>query len=166
MQEQLKVRDLMTSGVFAVLPDDPLSDLQRLTEGWRVRHAPVVDESGTVLGVVSQRDLLARTAVGRPAASPDEEAADLATLTVGDVMTAHVETASPDDDAGDAARRIFDGKHGCLVVADERMHLRGILTEADFVRWFADRRGESRVRLPRWMSRKGGVVPYEESIGP
>lgn len=164
--QELKVRDLMTSGVFAVLPDDPLVDLRRLTEGWRVRHAPVVDESGTVVGVISQRDLLARAGLGRRGASPEDEAADLAMLAVKDVMSPHVETASPDDDAGDAARRIFDSKHGCLVVTDERMRLRGILTEADFVRWFVERRGETKPRLPRWMSRKGGVVPYEESVSP
>ncbi|HEX6203651.1 MAG TPA: CBS domain-containing protein [Thermoanaerobaculia bacterium] len=163
--QALKVRDLMTAGVFAVLPDDPLRDLQRLTEGWRVRHAPVVDEAGTVVGVVSQRDLLARTWLGRRGATPEDQAADLDTLAVRDVMSPHVETVSPGDDAADAARRIFDSKLGCLVVTDERLRLRGILTEADFVRWFADQRRE-RARLPRWIARKGGVVPYEESVRP
>jgi CBS domain-containing membrane protein len=161
-----RVRDLMTTNVFAVLPDDRLSALQRLIDGWCVRHAPVVDEAGTVVGVVSQRDLLARTAVGRKGATPEEIAADLDVLRVQDVMSTHVETASPDDDAGAAARRIFDGKRGCLVVTDERLRLRGILTESDFVRWFAERKVDGRRRLPSWRVRKGDVVPHEEALIP
>ena len=164
--DRLRVRDLMTTGVFALLPEDPLRDLHRLIHGWRVRHAPVVDEAGRVVGVVSQRDLLARTAVGRAGSGVEEVEADLALLRVQDVMSSHVETARPEEDVAAAARRLFDGKLGCLVVVDAEKRLCGILTESDFVRWFAEEGERPKARLPRWLQRKGDVVPYEEALRP
>lgn len=163
---RLRVRDLMTTGVFALLPEDPLRDLHRLIHGWRVRHAPVVDEGGRVVGVVSQRDLLAKTAVDRAESGVEEVEADLALVRVKEVMSTHVETARPDEDVAVAARRLFDGKVGCLVVVDHDLRLRGILTESDFVRWFAEEGEATKARLPRWLQRRGDVVPYEEALRP
>jgi CBS domain-containing membrane protein len=134
----LAVQDLMTTGVFAVLPDDDLSELRQLMSGWRVRHAPVVDESNAILGVISDRDLLRHTALGRPSATEEDVAESLRRLRVKDVMTADVETARPDDPAAEAAQRMLEHKIGCLPVVDERSRLVGILTEADFVAFFAE----------------------------
>lgn len=158
---RLTVRDLMTTGVFAVLPDDALTDLHRLMEGWRVRHAPVVDESKTVVGIVSQRDLLAKTLVGCEGVSAEDLARHLEGIRVQEVMSSWVDTVAPEDDLGDAARRIFDTKHGCLVVTDEHMRLQGILTESDFVRYFAEKRDRTQLRQGRrraWLSGVGSGV--------
>lgn len=132
--EDLRVRDLMTSGVFAVLPDDDLLELSDLMRGWQVRHAPVVDESAAVVGIVSLRDLLRETSLGRKGVAEEEQREELARLRVKNVMSVHVEVVTPDESIAASARRIFEGKLGCLVVVDERMRLQGILTESDFVR--------------------------------
>jgi CBS domain-containing protein len=53
------VRDVMTPHPMVIRPADSLAEaLRRLIAGRR-RHLPIVDERGTVLGLLSIRDLLA-----------------------------------------------------------------------------------------------------------
>jgi CBS domain-containing protein len=133
----LCVRDLMTCGVFAVLPDDDLDSLHRLMDGWRVRHAPVVDEQNVLIGLVSERDLLRNTLLGHPGAPADAVAAELRTLPVAGLMQVWPLVAYPDESIDAAAGRMLDAGVDCLPVVDAETRLVGIITEADFVRWFA-----------------------------
>jgi CBS domain-containing protein len=124
----------MRQGVFALLPHDDLLLAQRLMDGWRVRHAPVVDESGLVVGILSQRDLLRNTLLGREGVSREELEDDLRGRKAKEIMSVHVETVEPDTPLSEAAERMYHDKLGCLVVTDEAGSLAGILTEADFLR--------------------------------
>lgn len=51
------VRDLMTEHVFTLQPTDDLEALYDLMETHHVRHVPVVDRGGDIVGLVTQRDL-------------------------------------------------------------------------------------------------------------
>lgn len=52
------VRDVMTPHPMVVRPDDSLSEaLRRLIQGHR-RHLPIVDDRGSVVGLISIRDIL------------------------------------------------------------------------------------------------------------
>ncbi|MCC6273011.1 MAG: CBS domain-containing protein [Deltaproteobacteria bacterium] len=55
---KLKVMDLMTENVFSVNADEDLARLSDLMEDIHVRHMPVKDKEGRLVGLVSQRDLL------------------------------------------------------------------------------------------------------------
>jgi len=50
--------ELMTSPVVTVRPDDTLTRAARLMHRERVRHLPVVDAAGRLVGIVSRGDLL------------------------------------------------------------------------------------------------------------
>ena len=139
---QLLVRDLMTSGVFAVLPDDDLGSVRRLMDGWQVRHAPVVDESNVLVGLVSDRDLLRHTLLGHPGAPSDAVDAELSLLDVAAVMHEHPVVAYPDEPIDLAAGKMITGGLDCLPVVDGACRLVGMLTEADFVSWLARHDGE------------------------
>jgi CBS domain-containing protein len=52
--------DIMTSHVFTVGQNDKLDVALRLMEQQLVRRLPVVDESGKIVGIVSQADLMAK----------------------------------------------------------------------------------------------------------
>lgn len=132
----LAVRDLMTDKVIAVRPDDPLRTLRDLMWEHHIRHMPVVDADGDLVGLVSQRDLLRNSLVDQADVPDYIEDAVLGRLTAGDVMTSYVERVSPDTDLRAAAQVMLDNKYGCLpVTVGDR--LVGILTEADFVRFLA-----------------------------
>jgi CBS-domain-containing membrane protein len=51
-------QDVMTSPVVAVAPDDSLARAARLMHRARIRHLPVVDDDGRLVGIVSRSDLL------------------------------------------------------------------------------------------------------------
>ena len=50
--------DVMTSPVVTVAPDDSLARAARLMHRARIRHLPVVDDDGRLVGIVSRSDLL------------------------------------------------------------------------------------------------------------
>jgi CBS domain-containing protein len=95
----LHVRDLMTSAVVSVGPDESISSVQDLMDENRIRHVPVVDAKGRVVGLVSQRDVLQRVLF--------ED-----TGTVTDIMSWKTVTIGADKEASEAARIMLDHKYG------------------------------------------------------
>ncbi len=52
-----KVREVMTSELVSVAPDDPLESVVRLMEKRRIKRVPVID-GGKLVGIVSRADLV------------------------------------------------------------------------------------------------------------
>ncbi|MBN9511306.1 MAG: CBS domain-containing protein [Alphaproteobacteria bacterium] len=71
-----KVRDVMTTGVVAVSPETPLTEIADLMEERRIRRVPVV-ENNKAVGIVSRANLLRAWASQKPAA-PTHSADDTA----------------------------------------------------------------------------------------
>ncbi|HEV8582479.1 MAG TPA: CBS domain-containing protein [Thermoanaerobaculia bacterium] len=132
---RLRVRDLMTEGVYAVNANDHLATVSDLMDAHGIRHAPVVEE-GRLVGLISHRDLLRHALKGQVGVPPDLERGVQLSITAGEVMTRDVVTAAPDQDIREAARLMLEGKFGCLPVVEDT-RLVGILTESDFVRFLA-----------------------------
>jgi len=130
----LRVRDLMTSGVLTLEVGGNLAEASDLMNVHRIRHLPILDDDGALVGLVSQRDLL-RGALGGGADLPASiQRAYLRSIPVDEVMIRNVETVEPAVAIRDAAARMIDLKIGSLLVV-EGPELVGILTESDFVRW-------------------------------
>ena len=97
-------KDVMTSPVLTVAPDATVMDVARLLLERHISAAPVVDGDGTLLGVVSEGDLMRRPEAGterHPSwwltliSDPQDEARDYLKshgLHAGDVMTRNVLT--------------------------------------------------------------------------
>ena len=132
------VRDLMTEKVFTLRPEDSLVALEDLMDSRHVRHVPIVDREGDLLGLVTQRDF-ARSILGRLGDLPMSVERDvLRSRRIREIMTTEPDTVEPDTALRDAASILLENKIGCLPVV-EGMHLVGILTEADFVRDHVER---------------------------
>ncbi|MFQ5745332.1 MAG: CBS domain-containing protein [Acidobacteriota bacterium] len=132
------VRDLMTEEVITIGPEEDLMAFRDLLYEHAFRHVPVTDAEGTLVGLLSERDLLRNILTDQadvPLSVRDES---MKRKRVGDIMTHDVETAQPDDLLQDAAQLMLDNKYGCLPVT-ENSRLVGIVTEADFVHYFADK---------------------------
>ena len=133
---QLRVRDLMTEDVVAVLPDDSLTTIRDLMAERDVRHMPVVDRDRELVGLVTKRDLLRNALIEQQDVPEFVEDVILEKIRARDLMNTAVEAIEPDVDIREAAQVMFENKYGCLPVV-EGQRLVGILTEADFVRLFA-----------------------------
>jgi CBS domain-containing protein len=112
----------MTTDVFTVAPDD-LVDVAASVMRWKhIRHVPVEDGAGCLVGLVSYRSLLRLVAEGR-AEQP---------IAIRDVMQPDPVTVSPGDRCLDAIRLMRDRHVACLpVVLDGK--LVGIVSERDFL---------------------------------
>lgn len=126
----LKVRDLMSPDVETLFVEETMDLANTIITLGRIRHLPVIEHSGKLVGVVSHRDLLRAFAELYKAGRND---ADQAWISVADIMTKDVTTVGPNDPALEAAEIIWENKFGCLPVV-ENDHVVGILTESDFVR--------------------------------
>lgn len=139
------VRDAMTGCPTTIEPDASLQHAVDVMRDREIRHLPVVDDAGHLLGVISDRDL--RNAAFAPAMAeylPPEQQAQLADVTkafaelrVRDAMTWRAITIEPSAPLAQAAAVMFVARVGCLpVVANGR--LLGIVTERDVLRALAD----------------------------
>ena len=123
-----EVGDLMTPQPTIVPPDTPVGEAWRTMTERRFRHMPVVKDGGSLVGIVTQRDLLV-------AAQAFERRIDLDNdRPVSEVMNQEVDTVRPECCAAEAARHMLRTKRSCLPVVDETGSLVGILTEADYMR--------------------------------
>ncbi len=127
------VADLMTKEVVTLDANDTLSVADDVMGLARIRHMPVIDYDGSVVGLISQRDLF-RGALARALGYGEFARQKLyGMLRVKDVMTNDVITTSPTTPLSEAARIMTERMIGCLIVLEDDQMV-GILTEGDCVR--------------------------------
>jgi len=141
-----RVLELMNPDVVTLRPDHSVTEAQEILSSKSVSGAPVVDDSGRVVGVVSQNDLV------RSAAHPDtaghagqfftsiEDYADLgdtpvpaASVRVADVMSKRVFSVNRDTGVAVAANIMRERKIHRLLVTDRGV-LVGIVSSLDLLR--------------------------------
>jgi CBS domain-containing protein len=115
LDNRLEVRHIMSSRLRNVRPKTPIHDIKEIMAEEIVRHFPVVNEKGTIVGIVSDRDLF----------TPDARVA-------ADVMTRSVVTVSPKAKLETAAAQLINRNISCLPVM-ENSALVGIVTTTDLV---------------------------------
>lgn len=111
----MRARDIMTTNLVTVGPDTDVRAIARSLIERGISAAPVVDQAGCVVGIVSEGDLMRRVEAGTERhrswwlellASPEEKARDYAKahgLTAKDVMSRPVVTIAEDLPLGEIA---------------------------------------------------------------
>jgi acetoin utilization protein AcuB len=140
----MDVRDIMSRNPITIEPDAPVGTAIAFMVERRIRHLPVVDEQGTVVGIITDRDL--RSLALAPAAEPYLSAAarrrlrgvgaTLENLRVKDVMTSNPFTTKPEMALSQAAALMLEQHIGSLPVIDSAK-LVGIITDRDAVKALA-----------------------------
>lgn len=138
------VRDVMTASPVTIDPEAPVGTALAVMTEREIRHLPVTDAQGRLVGMVSDRDL--RCAAIAPAFAEHLSAAarrrlrgldaTLENLRVRDVMTWDVVTIDPEAPLAQAAAIMVEGRFGSLPVVDGG-RLVGIVTERDALRALA-----------------------------
>jgi CBS domain-containing protein len=127
------VGDVMRREPQTVDRNDKLLAADRLVDTKRIRHLPVLDEDGALVGIVSQRDLFHSGLLRATGYGSHGRTALLEAIRIKEVMTTQVITVRPSTPLKAAARLMLEHQIGCLPVMDES-RLVGIITESDFVR--------------------------------
>jgi acetoin utilization protein AcuB len=131
--KKLKVRDLMTEEVRSLSTADTALVAWDLMDDKHIRHLPVIDEDGEVVGLVSERDILRNALAGATELPVSAQRDYLRTIRVEEIMTSVPYTVEPESDLAEAGRMMLEFKISCLPVV-EGSTLVGIITESDFVR--------------------------------
>lgn len=128
------VRDYMTEKVFTIRADKKLLAAKQIMEWAHVRHVPVVDLEGHVVGLVSHRDLLnASLSSITPGVVDAERSQHLGTISIEKIMHKGARKISPNAPIQEAAKIMRSEKIGCLIVVAQDK-LVGIITEYDLLR--------------------------------
>ena len=116
------VAEIMSVSVRSLTPDRPIADAVAAFNEYGFRHMLIVDETGGLVGVLSDRDVLRAMARGVSGAA-----------TVSEVMTRGGITVTPESPITDAIDLVVFHRINCLPVVDANGALRGLLTTTDLL---------------------------------
>jgi CBS domain-containing protein len=150
MLRDFPVRDLMVSDVVTFAPDQNVQDAMRVLVGRSIGGAPVVDDDGRVVGVLSMADLIVEEArlhfptivnfFGVNVALPwhdrelDESVSKALGEYVHEVMTDKPATIASDATIEDVATLMHDKQVSRVPVVDDEGRLAGLITRSDILR--------------------------------
>lgn len=118
------VEQFMSRDLFTVRPEDVIDLAANLMEWKHVRHVPVEDADGNLVGVVSHRDLLKLFAEQRTSICDE--------IIVKDVMQTDLIIVQPETETLAALHLMREKNIGCLPVVKNHK-LVGIITAHDFL---------------------------------
>jgi CBS domain-containing protein len=144
----VKVSDVMTRNVVSVTPDTPFKELVERLVDCDVSGLPVVDETGKLVGIVTEADLVSKEAYGGHRRRAIALLADVlsardhhwVTKAVGsvasDVMSRNPVVCSPTEDIRIVARRMLERAVKRVPVVEDAK-LVGIVSRHDLLATFA-----------------------------
>jgi CBS domain-containing protein len=146
------VADVMSRNPIVVQPSTPLQQAIQILAERRITGLPVVDDTGKLVGIISETDLMwQETGVTPPAyimfldsiiylknpAAYERDLHKALGQTVGEVMSKNPITISPDKTVKEAAKILNERKVHRLPVVDGQGQVIGILTRGDIIRAMA-----------------------------
>ena len=114
----LKVSDLMSTALVTIKASESVTEAHSEMEIGLIRHLPVVDDKGKLVGMVSDRDLLAASKRNRR---------------VAELMSRDLITIRPEAPASEAASLMLDHRIGSVPVVDGHGTLIGLVTQTDYL---------------------------------
>ena len=120
----MEAKNVMTSNPACCNPSTRVREAANLMVKNDCGEIPVVDDSGTLVGVITDRDIASRCVA-------DGKSSD---TSVEDVMTSSPITVTPDTSVDDCRSKMEDNKVRRLPVVDESGKCCGIVSQADIAR--------------------------------
>ncbi|RUT01326.1 membrane protein [Dulcicalothrix desertica PCC 7102] len=146
------VADMMSRNPVVVKRETSLTEAIKILAERRISGLPVVDDSGKLIGIISETDLMwQETGVTPPAyimfldsviylqnpATYERDLHKALGQTVGEVMSKDPITIAPDKSLRDAAKLMHDKNIHRLPILDSEGQVIGILTRGDIIRAMA-----------------------------
>lgn len=141
----MNVADIMSSPVYAINTDEPVSHARKLMLRHRISTLLVLNE-GKMVGIVTKSDISNRLAQAEPLwrRRPIDQ------IPIKLLMTESVITIYPEASISQAAALMLEnGVHDIPVVKNDIV---GIVTRTDIVRYVAEHADEINTKIPRLMT--------------
>ena len=136
----MEVRDRMTKDPVTIRVGETARAAADLMHLHKVRHLPVVDAAGKLVGIVTDRDIRQILFAPGMRTRAGESTSLVEQVTVDEIMSSPPITTMPYADLADAAKIMYERKIGALPVV-ERGRVVGILSEIDVLKAFAELTG-------------------------
>lgn len=126
----ITIEEFMTAKPYTLRETDRVSDAWQIMTEKNIRHIPVTDSNNQLLGLVTQRDVLAATG---PIQEGDKAShVEGQDIKLANIMIRKVKVIYEHESLREAAVYMQSHKYGCLpVVSDDGVI--GIITDSDFV---------------------------------
>lgn len=147
----ITAKDIMTKDVITVRPETSIEELARILIENRISGAPVVDDNGNLIGIVTENDLISQNKrlhiptvfrlfdafimLERPK-KIEEEIKRLTATTVWDICTKNVITVNEDTPLQEIATIMSEKKVHLIPVMRDKM-IAGIIGKADLIKAMA-----------------------------
>jgi CBS domain-containing protein len=118
----MRCKDIMTRDVATVTREATVQEAARLMADRDVGFVPIVDDSGAVRGVVTDRDIAIKLVA--KGIAPDS-------MRVHDLMTMTLVTCSPEDDLAEAQRLMSEHKVSRILCVDAQKKPVGVISLQD-----------------------------------
>lgn len=128
------VSDLMTRELLTLKPSDSLQDAERIMGQQQIRHIPVINDDGSIAGLLSQKEFLSQAFRITDKFGAHNLQNYLAKTLLSQCMNPTPNTVPADMPLAEAGRLLREARLGCLLVSDAHNKLAGILTSRDFVK--------------------------------
>lgn len=120
----MRARDIMTREPECCRPDQTAGDAARVMRDRDCGCVPIVDDAGSVVGIVTDRDLAVRgIATGKES-----------TTKLNDLMTPAATCCGPDDDLRDVEQKMAELQVRRIPIVDASGRCLGIISQADIAR--------------------------------
>ena len=146
MMRSLKAADVMTAPVHAIGADKDLITTATLLAEKGISGAPVVDNNGKIIGVISETDFLRKMGAGKSDSfmqviahcliNKGCLATPMVNLTAGDIMTVPAVTATVDITIGDISALLMEKNINRLPIVGIDGSPVGIVTRSDLISSF------------------------------
>ena len=154
------VSDRMSAPAITISPDTPFQEAVRIMRENGFRRLPVVDKSGRLVGIVSERDLLHASPSPASSLSIWEMNYLLWKIKISELMSKNVIGVALDMPIEKAAQLMVANKIGGLPVINDAGVVVGVITETDIFKTFVEMMGsgERGVRVMLEVPNGGGVL--------
>lgn len=133
------IKEMMKKNPITVLPEASFYEVRALIRDKGIRHLPVVDKEGHLVGIVTDRDIREAAPSDATTLSAHELHYLLGKLKVSAFMTHRDKliTITSDTIIEEAVQLMHDHKIGCLPIVEDKK-LAGLITETDVLALFVD----------------------------
>ena len=125
-------KELMNTSVVAINQDEDVGEALRMMALNNITGLPVVDDDGTLAGIITEKDILVLLCNRVEEAGVDREIGK-----VGEFMTRHVVCFHPEDSLRDIAECLSTNNFRRVPILDQGK-LVGIVSRRDVIRYIRD----------------------------
>jgi CBS domain-containing protein len=134
----MQVSELMTTDPVTVAPDDSVATVVELMQDQAIRHLPVVDEQGDLVGMISDRDIRGLLLPVLPNSLPEKATQMSSQAAISSIMTSAPLSVDMESESAVAAELMIEHRVGAIPVVDADGSLVGIVSYVDLLRHYVE----------------------------